>query len=509
MADPAGGWDGSGHVVRGDGTRIGSDTWDGARQVDVLVNSPDHDRHDEGLAKAIENCIARDGQNFPSADLPMDGHKHSGCGAATQRDQYATWGQVRDATLPFVPAPDVGNTLDGSGDPDPDAITLAPTPAIARYETGRGFRFIVKHANTGPVTVAVSGQSPVSLRNWDGDELVDSDLEPGRHVTIIHNGQYFLSDVHEHAESGASGDGSAPWARAVDPEGTAESERLGTGAGANKVLFSGAAGGDAAEWRDPFSVSKPGLFAFGGDGSVRLRWKNPASNSAIQERQYRYREHPDPGTGYGGWITTPADDVLVEGLDNAKVYRFQVRSRNADGWSAVSDGMNGRPRPAEHRVTAAGASVFVWPYDETKARVVVYGGGGGAAGYTGGVPPNQTNGSDGASSSASFGGTTISAGGGAGAPAANPNQLLPRDEASPDPDYGAGSGNGGVSYLVQGLYEGFPGLPGDLVFGELTGLAKGSQININVGAGGARGAGTHPIAGGDGGPGSVTLIPHE
>ncbi len=40
--------------------------------------------------------MTRDGQNSPTADLPMDGHKHTGVAEATERDQYATYGQLQD-----------------------------------------------------------------------------------------------------------------------------------------------------------------------------------------------------------------------------------------------------------------------------------------------------------------------------------------------------------------------------------------------------------------------------
>ena len=115
-------WNGSGDFVRTDGTRTGATVWSQARDASVLVNAPDADTHDEDVGTGLENCLTRDGQNSPSANLPMNAKKHTGVADATANTEYATYGQLLALTSPFVGATNVGGTA--------TAIMLAPSPAV-------------------------------------------------------------------------------------------------------------------------------------------------------------------------------------------------------------------------------------------------------------------------------------------------------------------------------------------------------------------------------------------
>ena len=182
------GWDGSGTVQRTDGTRTGATTWAQAKSAGATVNAADHDSHDEDLADAIENCIARDGQNTPSADLPMGGRKHTGVADATAADQYAAYGQLSGLAPPFVPAADVGGTANG--------ITLGGvSPSPASYAAGKGYRFVVEAENTGAVTLKEGTKAAISLRRADGSEMQGGEMQVGMHVTAVYNGANFISDV--------------------------------------------------------------------------------------------------------------------------------------------------------------------------------------------------------------------------------------------------------------------------------------------------------------------------
>ena len=182
-------WDGDGNFVRGDGTHTGSTTWDQARQANEDVNAADHDTHDEDLADGLELCLARDGQNEPTNDLPMGGRKHTGVADADDDAQYASYGQLLALATPFVGAADVGGTA--------NAITLAPTPALTEHVVGKGFRFIIKTEPTGAVTVAVSGTAAVQMRKSDGSQFGAGELLVGRHVTMIYNGVRYLTDIDQ------------------------------------------------------------------------------------------------------------------------------------------------------------------------------------------------------------------------------------------------------------------------------------------------------------------------
>ena len=178
---------GDGSFRRTDGSRTGGNVWQQARDASVKVNAADSDTHDQDIAEALENCLTRDGQNSPSADLPMAGRKHTGVADAVQDDQYASFKQVLALATPFVGASNVAGTA--------NAITLAPTPAATRHTVGRGYRFFVETVNTGAATLTVSGLAPVSLRRADGSAMLAGSLPVGRLVTAIYNGSHYLTDV--------------------------------------------------------------------------------------------------------------------------------------------------------------------------------------------------------------------------------------------------------------------------------------------------------------------------
>ena len=180
-------WDGSGNITRTDGTRTGASVWEQARDASVDVDAAPHDTHDQDLATAIENCVTRDGQNSPSANLPMNAKKHTGVADASMASEYAAYGQLLALVSPFVPATAVGGTA--------NAITLTPTPSISSYTTGKGFSFFIETANTGAVTLAASGLAAVGLQRSDGTSFTSGDLVVGRHIVAVYNGSNFRTNI--------------------------------------------------------------------------------------------------------------------------------------------------------------------------------------------------------------------------------------------------------------------------------------------------------------------------
>ena len=117
----------------------------------------------------------------------MNSKKHTGVADAVAETEYAAYGQLLALVSPFVGATNVGGTA--------NAITLTPTPTITSYTTGKGFSWFIELANTGPVTVAVSGLAAVGLRRSDGTSFTANDLRVGRHVVAVYNGQHWLTNI--------------------------------------------------------------------------------------------------------------------------------------------------------------------------------------------------------------------------------------------------------------------------------------------------------------------------
>jgi hypothetical protein len=123
----------------------------------------------------LENCITRNGENQPVANLPMGGNKHIAVGAATLRDQYAQAAQVQDGAFIW------GGTAGGTA----NALTIALTPAITAYVTGQTFRFVTSLANTGAATIAINGLAATAITKENGAALIAGDLPAGAIIEIV------------------------------------------------------------------------------------------------------------------------------------------------------------------------------------------------------------------------------------------------------------------------------------------------------------------------------------
>ena len=388
-------WDGSGTFERTDDTRTGADVWRQARDANVDVNAPDHDSHDEDLAEGIENCVARDGQNSPTGNLPMATHRHTGCGDAEADDEYATFGQLERHSPLFVPAASVGGTA--------NAITLAPTPAATEYATGRGYRFVVEAANTGAVTVAVSALAAASIRRPNGDELAAGDLSVGQVLTIIHNGTHFRSNAG--GAGGVDSDAVNALIAAADLDasklasGTVAAARLAASPSKDEVLTINSTG--VAVWQDPFLDSAGALWVDSADGALICRFAEPASASAIQRRQIRGR---NATTGQRIPIqNVTGSPARIDGLVNGNRYELWTRFQNGNGWGNTSPVVSATPAPAFHKVDTAGSTTFLWPWSEQSALVILRSGGHGGQASVPGTVSSVTFGSSSVTSAVALG----------------------------------------------------------------------------------------------------------
>ncbi|RVT90713.1 hypothetical protein EOD42_23210 [Rhodovarius crocodyli] len=139
-----------------------------------VISAPAFNSINDDVAAALTGSIAADGQTPVTGNLRMDGYRHTDVGDGSARDHYASLGQVQDGAALWC------GTAGGTG----DAITLTPTPAAAGVVAGQRFSFITSAANTGAVTVAVSGLTAQALRRYDGSALPAGILWAGNRVQI-------------------------------------------------------------------------------------------------------------------------------------------------------------------------------------------------------------------------------------------------------------------------------------------------------------------------------------
>ena len=177
-------WDGSGAYTPSNGTHTGANIWGRLETAGADVEAAPFDAFTADLVTLFANTLTRDGQGAASADLPMGGNKHTNVGDATARTEYATFGQLSDRAITFVPAASVG----GTG----DAITLTPSPAITAHAINQSFRFVAKADNTGGVTAAVSGLAARTVGKIDSDgqvaALAAGEIQAGAVLDLWDNG---------------------------------------------------------------------------------------------------------------------------------------------------------------------------------------------------------------------------------------------------------------------------------------------------------------------------------
>ncbi len=151
------------------------------------------------LATGLSTCVLKDGTQTITGNIPMSTFKITGLGAATARTDAASLANTQDGTGVYVST--VGGTV--------DAITLTPSPAITSYTAGQTFIWIASGANTGAVTIQVSGIAlPKSAKKNGTTALVAGDIPSGAIVRATYDGTNFqVIVVADRLASGASAGG--------------------------------------------------------------------------------------------------------------------------------------------------------------------------------------------------------------------------------------------------------------------------------------------------------------
>lgn len=88
------GWS-SGTYTKGNSATGG---WTGDAAGGIGIEAGRHDTQDNDFATGINTCLTKDGQNTPTANLPMGGFKHTGAGDASASNEYMAFGQITNGS---------------------------------------------------------------------------------------------------------------------------------------------------------------------------------------------------------------------------------------------------------------------------------------------------------------------------------------------------------------------------------------------------------------------------
>lgn len=156
----------------------GATGWQDDAAASIGITASRHDTLDNDLATGINTCLTKDGQNTPTADLPMGGFKHTNVANATARTEYARVSQIQDNAYLYA----------GTSTGTANAQVIAPSPAYSSVVVGSRFTFKAGATNTGATTLNVGSSGAFSLLKFIGGSttaLLAGDLVINRIYEVV------------------------------------------------------------------------------------------------------------------------------------------------------------------------------------------------------------------------------------------------------------------------------------------------------------------------------------
>lgn len=171
-------WSGTGTFSRATGTS----GWADDEAADIGITSARHDNQENELATGINACLAKNGENTATGNLPMGGFIHTNVGLATARTHYGRASQIQDSVFIY------GGTTGGAA----NVQTMTLSPAITAYLAGQAFIFIAGFTNTAASpTLNVNGVGAKTIKRCDNTTCQISDIIVGGVYYVVYDGTNF------------------------------------------------------------------------------------------------------------------------------------------------------------------------------------------------------------------------------------------------------------------------------------------------------------------------------
>lgn len=162
------GWDGTGGFDR-------LYDWETDKAGGIKIRADRMDGEFDNYATGLENCITRNGENSPSANLPMGTKRHTGVGNAAAVNDYAAAGQVVKNSLQWGGA--------SSGGTDAYAVNLTISPGS--YTDGLRVGIEADVANTGACTLNLNSLGAKDIKLIDGTDPSSNQIGAGGYHEFI------------------------------------------------------------------------------------------------------------------------------------------------------------------------------------------------------------------------------------------------------------------------------------------------------------------------------------
>lgn len=133
-----------------------------------IIDAVKHNGRMNDLAAGVTAALAKNGENAPTANLPMGGYKHTGAAAANAAGQYATYEQIlglgvaigiipqnsKSAAYTLVAADAGYHIFHPSADTTARTWTIPANSAVA-FAIGTAITFINQNG-AGAITIAIT-----------------------------------------------------------------------------------------------------------------------------------------------------------------------------------------------------------------------------------------------------------------------------------------------------------------------------------------------------------------
>lgn len=153
-------------------------SWVADRNNDIDILASRVDNEDNGFANGLTNCITKDGQSTPTADIGLGGFKIKNIANATLATDAVNAGQIQGGLLTYYA--DTGAA---------DVYVITPSPAISSYVAGQTWRVKITNANlTTTPTLNVNGLGTKVIKLSDGSGPVANTIVAGGIYEVTYDG---------------------------------------------------------------------------------------------------------------------------------------------------------------------------------------------------------------------------------------------------------------------------------------------------------------------------------
>lgn len=134
----------------------------------------------DGFANGLTNCVTKDGQTNPVANLPMNGFRHTGVGNSSSPSSYPSTSQVQNGSFNY--AVDTGAV---------NAYVVSLSPAPTAYVEGMDVFMRTANTNTASPTINVNSLGVRGIFTNSGAALNPGSITAGGITHLKYNGTDF------------------------------------------------------------------------------------------------------------------------------------------------------------------------------------------------------------------------------------------------------------------------------------------------------------------------------